>query len=56
MLKSLLGNYWIVNQILSKNLHNSNDECMTYTVHIMDKLEKVCETARTLWRPKLSSL
>lgn len=42
MLKPFLGNYWIINQILAKNLHNSNDENMAYTVRIMDQLEKVC--------------
>ncbi|KAL1956878.1 hypothetical protein VTO42DRAFT_6726 [Malbranchea cinnamomea] len=33
-------NYWIVNQILSKNLHNSDEECLKYTTGLMDKLEK----------------
>ncbi|MCJ1345399.1 hypothetical protein MMC31_003606 [Peltigera leucophlebia] len=33
-------NYWIVNQILAKGLHNSDDESMTYTMHLMDKLEQ----------------
>ncbi|MCJ1482740.1 hypothetical protein MMC06_002906 [Schaereria dolodes] len=33
-------NYWIVNQILSKGLHNSDDESMTYTMTLMDKLEQ----------------
>ncbi|MCJ1269394.1 hypothetical protein MMC22_009286 [Lobaria immixta] len=33
-------NYWIVNQILTRGLHNSDDESMTYTMHLMDKLEQ----------------
>ncbi|KAI9835677.1 MAG: hypothetical protein M1819_001853 [Sarea resinae] len=33
-------NYWIVNQILSKGLHSADDECMSYTMNLMDKLEK----------------
>jgi len=40
-LKHYAGNYWIVNQILSKGLHNTNDECMTFTMNLMDKLEQV---------------
>ncbi|KAI1920235.1 hypothetical protein LOZ58_005343 [Ophidiomyces ophidiicola] len=32
-------NYWIVNQILSKNLHHSDEECMKFTVGLMDRLE-----------------
>ncbi|ODH12869.1 hypothetical protein ACO22_07836 [Paracoccidioides brasiliensis] len=33
-------NYWAVNQILSKSLHNSDSECLRYTTELMDKLEK----------------
>lgn len=33
--------YWIVNQILSKELHNGDKETMAYTMALMDKLEKV---------------
>ncbi|WEW58743.1 hypothetical protein PRK78_004211 [Emydomyces testavorans] len=36
----LAGNYWIVNQILSKNLHHSDDECLKFTTDLMDKLEQ----------------
>lgn len=43
ILRIFSGNYWIVNQILAKNLHNANDENMMYTVHLMDQLEKVCK-------------
>ncbi|PGH16042.1 hypothetical protein AJ79_02022 [Helicocarpus griseus UAMH5409] len=33
-------NYWTVNQILSKGLHNSDGDCLKYTTDLMDKLEK----------------
>ncbi|KAK2798460.1 hypothetical protein FQN51_007723 [Onygenales sp. PD_10] len=33
-------NYWIVNQILAKGLHNSDSECLKYTTDLMDKLEQ----------------
>ncbi|EER43288.1 conserved hypothetical protein [Histoplasma capsulatum var. duboisii H88] len=33
-------NYWTVNQILSKGLHNTDGECLKYTTDLMDKLEK----------------
>ncbi|EXJ88323.1 hypothetical protein A1O1_05253 [Capronia coronata CBS 617.96] len=32
--------YWIVNQILSKGLHNADQECLVYTTSLMDKLEQ----------------
>ncbi|KZF26062.1 DUF605-domain-containing protein [Xylona heveae TC161] len=32
--------YWIVNQILSKKLHNADSESLTYTTTLMDKLEQ----------------
>lgn len=35
------GEYWIVNQILSKGLHNGDNETLTYTTTLMDKLEQV---------------
>lgn len=34
-------NYYVVNQILAKGLHTADDECMTYTTTLMDKLETV---------------
>ena len=37
-----LGEYWIVNQILSKGLHNADQESLAYTTTVMDKLEQVC--------------
>jgi len=33
--------YWIVNQILSKGLHNGDAETLQYTTTLMDKLEQV---------------
>ncbi|KAL1970517.1 hypothetical protein VTN77DRAFT_4161 [Rasamsonia byssochlamydoides] len=33
-------NYWIVNQIISKGLHNSDEEAIQYTTKLMDKLEQ----------------
>lgn len=35
------GEYWIVNQILSKGLHNGDNETLQYTTNLMDKLEQV---------------
>ncbi|KAF1808202.1 DUF605-domain-containing protein [Eremomyces bilateralis CBS 781.70] len=36
--------YHIVNQILAKGMHTEDDECMTYTTTLMDKLEKMKTT------------
>ncbi|TAQ86901.1 hypothetical protein B7494_g4785 [Chlorociboria aeruginascens] len=33
--------YWIVNQILSKELHNDDPETLQYTTALMDKLEQI---------------
>ncbi|KAM3086184.1 hypothetical protein ACMFMG_000322 [Clarireedia jacksonii] len=33
--------YWIVNQILAKGLHNGDQETLNYTTTLMDKLETV---------------
>ncbi|RKF59735.1 Vacuolar protein sorting-associated protein vts1 [Erysiphe neolycopersici] len=33
--------YWIVNQILSKGLHNGDPETLEFTTNLMDKLEQV---------------
>ena len=35
------GNYWIVEQILAKGLHQKDDDCKNYTMNMMDKLEQV---------------
>ncbi|WYZ44663.1 hypothetical protein EsH8_VII_001099 [Colletotrichum jinshuiense] len=32
--------YWVVNQILAKQLHNADDESLSYTTNLMDRLEK----------------
>ena len=46
--KSFLGNYWIVNQIISKGLHNTDEECQMYTMGLMDKLEQVSNLVMAL--------
>ncbi|KAH8700626.1 Vta1 like-domain-containing protein [Talaromyces proteolyticus] len=33
-------NYWVVNQIISKGLHNSDEESIQFTTDLMDKLEQ----------------
>ncbi|KAI1321964.1 Vta1 like-domain-containing protein [Xylariaceae sp. FL0255] len=33
--------YWVVNQILAKQLHNADEECLEFTTTAMDKLEKM---------------
>lgn len=33
-------NYWIVEQILGKQLHKADADCMSYTMTLMDKLEQ----------------
>lgn len=33
-------NYWIVEQILAKQLHKTDADCMSYTMTLMDKLEQ----------------
>jgi hypothetical protein len=38
------GNYWIVNQILSRNLQYADAESTAYTTALMEKLEKVMHT------------
>ncbi|KAG7129556.1 Vacuolar protein sorting-associated protein vts1 like [Verticillium longisporum] len=32
--------YWVVNQILAKQLHNTDDDSLAYTMNLMDQLEK----------------
>jgi vacuolar protein sorting-associated protein VTA1 len=34
----------VVNQILAKQLHNADDDCLNYTTALMDKLERVRRT------------
>ena len=36
-----LGNYWIVEQIISKNMHQVDEDSKAYTMRLMDKLEQV---------------
>ncbi|KAH8161780.1 hypothetical protein CIB48_g6465 [Xylaria polymorpha] len=33
--------YWVVQQILSKQLHNTDGECLQFTTTVMDKLEEM---------------
>ena len=35
------GEYFIVQQILTKGLHNADQECKGYTSNLMDKLEQI---------------
>lgn len=35
------ANYWVAQQILQKSLHSVDEEALTYTTNLMDKLEKV---------------
>ena len=37
----MLGYYWMTNQILSRALHQADDECMQYTTMLVDKLESM---------------
>lgn len=32
--------YWVVNQILAKQLHNADEECLQFTTTMMDQLEQ----------------
>lgn len=43
MLTHRTGEYWIINQILAKGLHNTDQECLAYTTTLMDKLEQVSQ-------------
>ncbi|OHX00136.1 vacuolar protein sorting-associated protein vta1 like protein [Colletotrichum incanum] len=37
--------YWVVNQILAKGLHNVDDESLSYTTNLMNRLEQMpCKT------------
>lgn len=35
------GEYWAVNQILAKELHNTDEGILSYTTALIDKLEQV---------------
>jgi vacuolar protein sorting-associated protein VTA1 len=35
------GYYWIVNQVISKGLHQTDTECRAFTMSLMDKLEQL---------------
>lgn len=36
------GNFHIVNQIIERGLHTSDEEIKIYTTNLVDKLEQVC--------------
>ena len=38
---SCLGNFWIVNQIIERGLHTSDEDIKLYTTNLVDKLEQV---------------
>lgn len=40
--RACTGYYWIVNLIVPRGLHQTDEECMLYTTHLMDRLEQVC--------------
>jgi vacuolar protein sorting-associated protein VTA1 len=44
-----VGEYWIANQILAKELHNEDEETLQYTMGLMDKLEKVRNVTANGW-------
>ncbi|KAL8744559.1 MAG: hypothetical protein Q9184_007985, partial [Pyrenodesmia sp. 2 TL-2023] len=53
-------NYWIVNQLISRGLHNVDEECTRYTTELMDRLERTADTLlaaavflelRQIWEP-----
>lgn len=37
----VVGNFWIVNQIIEKGLHTADEEVKLYTTNLVDKLEQV---------------
>lgn len=44
-----IGHFHIVNQIIERGLHNSDDEVKIYTTNLVERLEQVrCPTANTL--------
>lgn len=49
-----IGNFWIVNQIIEKGLHNTDDEVKLYTTNLVDKLEQVCLAVLDLFTRKLT--
>ncbi|KAF6809063.1 vacuolar protein sorting-associated protein vta1 like protein [Colletotrichum sojae] len=39
--------YWVINQILAKQLHNVDEESLAYTTNLMDRLERVSRQIKT---------
>ena len=48
---TVIGEYWIVNQLLAKGLHNADAESLQYTTTLMDKLEQVYLYSRYGFQP-----
>ena len=46
MTDSAIGYYWIIEQILNKGLQKADNDCMSYTTNLMDKLEQVSHYER----------
>lgn len=46
-----IGNYHIVNQIIERGLHNSDEEIKAYTINLVDKLEQVSRTGSPIPTP-----
>ena len=42
------GNFWIVNQIIERGLHASDEETKLYTTNLVDKLEQVGQDRKML--------
>ena len=42
------GNFWIVNQIIERGLHASDEETKLYTTNLVDKLEQVGQGRKML--------
>lgn len=51
----MAGNFWIVNQIIERGLHASDEEIKLYTTNLVDKLEQVRVEPQLASLPELSS-
>lgn len=51
----MAGNFWIVNQIIERGLHASDEETKLYTTNLVDKLEQVGRDRKMLPNPALCS-
>lgn len=50
-LTNVTGNFHIVNQIIERGLHASDDEIKIYTTNLVDKLEQVCRKPQSPLHP-----